>query len=91
MLPPLERIFGALGVDRQELLGMGKQMGIGDAINNHADHKSALTVSIDDVNGFVCERCNTHCRRPPLVGACECGGSFLFSSSKGPANTVLLG
>ncbi len=91
MLPPLERIFGAIGVDREELLGMGKQMGLAEAINNH-NHKQEqaerepVVVSVKDVNGFLCKKCNRSYRRPPLVGRCECGGSFLFSSTSGPAD-----
>jgi DNA polymerase I len=91
MLPPLERIFSAISVDREELLGMGKQMGIAEAINNH-NHKHAVMepviVSFRDINGFICKRCNRSYRRPPLVGRCECGGSFLFSSPEGPADRI---
>ena len=93
MLPPLERIFGAIGVDREELFGMGKQMGLADAINNH-NHKQEqaarepVVVSVKDVNGFLCKKCNKSFRRPPLAGRCECGGSFLFSSTSGPADRV---
>jgi len=91
MLPPLERIFCAIGVDREELLGMGKQMGITEAINNH-NHRHAerepLVVNVKDMNGFICKKCNRSYRRPPLIGRCECGGSFLFSSPIGAADRI---
>ncbi|MCK4713983.1 MAG: DNA polymerase elongation subunit, partial [Candidatus Aenigmarchaeota archaeon] len=50
LLPPLERIFTALGVSKEELLGMGKQMGLAEAISNHqkksSEEPEPLTVSM---------------------------------------------
>jgi DNA polymerase I len=90
LLPPLERIFNAIGISREELLGMGKQMGLAEAINNHREKESApVTVGTHEVNGFICRKCNRAYRRPPLLGRCECGGSFLFSSEHGPADRVI--
>ena len=90
LLPPLERIFSALGIDREELLGMGRQMGLLQAMNhNHKEAaKAPLVVDAADINGFICRKCNRSYRRPPLIGRCECGGSFLFSSPDGPADRI---
>jgi DNA polymerase I len=94
LMPPLERIFGAIGVDREELLGMGKQMGIAEAINNHKNGNNGHGKVVDsvaplgEVDGFVCQRCSRPYRRPPLIGRCECGGSLLFSSASGPVAKV---
>jgi len=91
LLPPLERIFSALGVNKDELLGMGKQMGLAEAINNHREKDAPVpVVDARDVSGFICRTCHKSCRRPPLIGVCECGGSFLFSSSSGPAERMRL-
>jgi len=91
LLPPLERIFDALGVDKDELMGMGKQIGIFDAINNHRPEKEPpLTVSAGEIDGFICKMCNRSYRRPPLIGRCECGGSLLFSSRRGPAEKITI-
>ena len=90
MLPPLERIFSALGVDREELLGMGKQMGIFEAAKNHQKPRcEPTTVKYEDVNGYICKKCERFYTRPPLTGRCECGGEFLFSSKKGPATKAI--
>jgi len=93
LLPPLERIFTAIGVSKEELLGMGKQMGLAEAINNHNRKEEAeepITVGIDDVNGYICGRCHKSFARPPLLGRCACGGTFLFSTERGPASIALM-
>jgi DNA polymerase I len=87
LLPPLERIFTAMGVSRDELVRIGRQqMGLLDAINGHSGAMEA--VSIADVKGFSCVTCGRDYRRPPLSGACDCGGALLFSTSAGLAKVV---
>lgn len=92
LLPPLQRIFSGLGISKSELLGNGKQIGILDAIKNHANNMKVgkVKIGLEDVNGFVCVKCNGFYRRIPLVGVCECGGEFVFSSPKGSAKEVLV-
>jgi DNA polymerase I len=90
LLPPIERIFGAIGIAREELLGMGRQMGLMDAINGHSRDKRPLaSVRADEVTGLVCTGCGRGYRRPPLAGLCDCGGALLFSSSAGPAEKAV--
>jgi DNA polymerase I len=90
LLPPLERIFGAIGVGRQELLGMGRQMGLMDAINGHEKAAKAKDlVNIADVKGFSCTICGRGYRRPPLSGTCDCGGGLLFSTDGGLAEKAV--
>ncbi|MBL7205979.1 MAG: hypothetical protein ISS36_00095 [Candidatus Aenigmarchaeota archaeon] len=97
LLPPLERIFTSLGIFKSELMGNGKQMGIMDAIKNHVkaaketEKEKEIIISSKEMNGFVCSKCNDFHRRVPLVGVCECGGEFLFSSPKGTATTIVAG
>jgi len=93
LLPPLERIFNAINISKSELLGNGKQIGILEAITkseNNEQEKILKQISLKEVNGFVCRKCGKFYSRPPLVGTCECGGLFLFSSSHGPAESVLI-
>ncbi len=91
LLPPLERIFRGLGVSKPELLGNGKQIGILDALRNHRapETKPIKELSVGEMNGFICSKCNKFYPRVPLIGTCECGGNLLFSSSQGPAEWVV--
>jgi DNA polymerase I len=73
LLPPLERVFEAIGISKSELIGIGKQMLLLDAMN----HKPQITV-LNEIDGFVCNRCDKTFRRVPLVGKCSCGGEILF-------------
>lgn len=62
LLPPIERILGAAGVEREELLRAVTQ-------------QSALAFFTQP--GIVCEACGRSHRRAPLKGACDCGASFV--------------
>ncbi|MEM7813575.1 MAG: DNA polymerase domain-containing protein [Candidatus Aenigmatarchaeota archaeon] len=62
ILPPIERIFESLGVERSELVGAGKQVSILQLIGER--------------HGLACETCGRVWRRPPLSGRCECGGTL---------------
>ena len=95
LLPPLERVFGALGVSKSELLGNGKQMGLFDVFKEQAFKKAATGTAMKgvhyhEVGGFVCTSCHKDFQRMPLLGVCECGGEIVFSTPHGPAHTVLL-
>jgi DNA polymerase I len=81
LLPPLERIFDALGISKTELLGKGRQIQIFKALKKEAP--------ISSVDGFICKKCNKFYSRPTLSGTCECGGILLFSSSYGPVEQVV--
>ncbi len=91
LLPPLERIFIALGISKTELLGKGKQVDLLGVINGlYKKPKEVKDVPISEVKGFICKKCYKTYSLPPLSGVCECGGSLLFSSPKGPASNVIL-
>ena len=93
LLPPLERIFAALGISKSELLGNGKQTDIMNILNNHSTKKQEIIkeLPVEQMSGFVCSKCSKFYPRTPLVGSCSCGGSFNFSSPKGQAETVTRG
>jgi DNA polymerase I len=76
LLPPLERVFEAIGVNRSELIGLGKQMLLGEAINNH---KKTEEKQLSQIEGVICVKCNATFRRVPLIGRCTaCGGELEF-------------
>jgi DNA polymerase I len=80
LLPPLERLFEVIGIDKTELLGRGKQMLLGDAIKNR---KKKIVNSLNKIEGVICEKCNSTFRRPSLSGRCvKCGGQLLFFSGE---------
>ncbi|RLI97701.1 MAG: hypothetical protein DRO99_02630 [Candidatus Aenigmatarchaeota archaeon] len=89
LLPPIERIFGALNISKSELLGNGKQMGLMDVLKRGPKKEGARKVAdISEFNGFTCSKCSKFHSRVPLIGVCECGGSMLFSTSKGAAHKL---
>jgi DNA polymerase I len=88
LLPPLERLFEVIGVDKEELLGKGKQMLLGDAIRNG---KRKVLDSLDSADGVMCSKCNSTFRRPPLSGKCpSCNGELLFFSGEERSKEIRL-
>jgi DNA polymerase I len=91
LLPPLERIFDALGISKTELLGKGKQIDLFGALNGLDSRPTEIReVPISEVNGLICRKCCKSYMLPPLSGICECGGLLLFSSPHGPAKNVVV-
>jgi DNA polymerase I len=77
LLPPLERVFDAIGIDKAELVGMGKLMTITDAIKGRNGQETLSTFE-----GFICSKCNKEARRIPIIGKCrDCGGDMIFFSN----------
>jgi DNA polymerase I len=81
ILPPLERVFEAIGIGKSELIGIGKQMSLADAIRNGVK-KQEKDQPLKEVDGFICSSCNRSFRRVPLIGKCECNGEILFYSGE---------
>ena len=81
LLPPLERIFAVIGVDKGELMGKGRQCNLKDMLKpidrNHKIETPPEGTTIDSLEGFVCRECKNNFRRVPLLGRCECGGEIL--------------
>ncbi|MBI2583564.1 MAG: hypothetical protein HYW25_02760 [Candidatus Aenigmarchaeota archaeon] len=59
LLPPVERILEAAGVDRGEIMGTGRQSSIFDVVTPAKN---------------TCSACGQSYRRIPLKGVCDCGG-----------------
>jgi len=90
LLPPIERIFSTLKISKSELLGGGRQIGIFDALKKHEEKQALKEIAADQAKGFICIKCNKSYNRIPLIGMCDCGGSILFSSEKGPVGTLIV-
>ncbi|MEM5871623.1 MAG: DNA-directed DNA polymerase [Candidatus Aenigmatarchaeota archaeon] len=95
LLPPLERIFDALGISKNELLGRGKQIGLLDVLNgngysNHNENVEECEIHEDEFDGMVCIKCHNRYNLPPLNGICLCGGMLFFFSQRGPAKNIIL-
>ena len=86
MMPPLERVFESMGVDKSELLGLGKQMVLTSLFgtNPQTGRKSKTgtpSEALESIDGVICDKCGKNYRRPPLVGKCDsCSGTFSFYS-----------
>ena len=98
LLPPIERIFFALGITKSELTGNGKQVGLFDIFKKAAASASGGNTNVRQLSelhaslftGFACKACNRKFERPPLAGYCECGGHLLFNSDVGTAEQLIL-
>ncbi len=78
ILPPLERVFEAMGISKSELVGVGKQLMLIEAIKNQ---KKPEKIILNSIESFICSKCNQSFRRIPLIGKCKCGGEILFLSN----------
>jgi DNA polymerase I len=83
ILPPIERVFEVMGISKSELAGMGKQLSLATAFKNHTNSTdSNLVPVLNEIEGFVCNKCSKPYRRVPLIGKCvKCEGEILFSSN----------
>jgi len=83
LLPPLERLFDALKVSKSELTGVGKQLGLFEALKNGNEQKSDFEEKFTEIEGFICDNCNSVYRKPPLTGKCNsCGGEIVFKNGE---------
>ncbi len=79
LLPPLERVFEALSVNKSDLLGIGKQMGLFDLMRKETREESQFVDCLTEIDGFICNNCNNVMRRVPLSGKCNfCSGEIVF-------------
>ena len=96
LLPPLERVFEALGIKRSELLSMGRQTHLADLIKNGVnDHNGnphmQLNEPITSPEGIQCNKCNRNYRRPPLLGKCsDCNWELVFFRGENKSRIIAL-
>ena len=92
LLPPLERVFDALKVSKSELTGVGKQLGLFEALKNGNKQESEYEESFSEIEGFICDKCNNVYRRPPLTGKCNsCGGDIVFKNGEKKSKVFIPG
>ncbi|MBI4170617.1 MAG: hypothetical protein HY514_02900 [Candidatus Aenigmarchaeota archaeon] len=104
LLPPLERIFTSVGVEKSEILGSGRQVSLGDVMNgtkrkmkhdidvryDHADSTDKKEQPLQGWEAFVCKKCAKSFRSIPLQGSCECGGEILMSYHGSVSNRAVI-
>lgn len=81
ILPPLERVFEAMGVDRSEILGIGKQMLLTHAFkfSTDANNSSAKIEPLTSAEGLICNSCDRTYSSVPLFGKCpSCNSELHF-------------
>jgi len=82
ILPPLERVFEAIGIDKTELLGLGRQTLLMEMFKNNVK-KPAELATLTEYTGLICNKCDKTYRTSPLIGKCfECGGELMFYSGE---------
>lgn len=89
LFPPLERIFSAIGVEKGEVLGNGRQTSLGDIMKS-ARKKSAELENLDGWDDFICKKCSKTHRRAPISGFCDCGGEILISYRGSVGSKVIM-
>ncbi len=87
LLPPLERVFEAIGIGKTDIVSAGRQLILSDTIKN--GNGNAKNQVLTDFDGFVCGKCNTNFRRPPLVGKCRCGGELMFFFGENRSTVIM--
>jgi DNA polymerase I len=83
LMPPLERVFESMGIDKSELHGVGRQTLLTTLFNKkkqkNGEKTKSLEIPLNSIDGVICEKCSKTYRRPPLIGKCDsCGGRILF-------------
>jgi DNA polymerase I len=79
LLPPLERVFEALGVNRSDLMGEGKQMGLFDSVKFNNKEEKLFVEYLTEIDGFICTKCDKSFKCVPLTGKCNfCNGEIVF-------------
>jgi DNA polymerase I len=77
LLPPIERIFESMGIARSELVGIGKQLQLNQLTSSKKE------VVLEQIDGFICDKCNKTYQVLPLSGKClKCGGELSFFNNK---------
>ncbi len=100
LLPPIERIFAAVDVDKSEILGSGRQTSLGDIMSgSKRKMKHDIEVRYEKKEDqkplagweeFVCKKCNKSFRSVPLQGTCACGGELLMSYHGSVSNRAVV-
>ncbi len=89
LLPPLERVFEAMGIDKGELFRVGKQMMLSQLLAKPQEKAPEVLTSVD---GVICDKCGTTFGYIPLIGKCaKCGGELSLFSGETKSKTLKAG
>ncbi len=84
ILPPLERVFEAIGISKSEILHAGKQLLLTDSIKNGITKPENQV--LHEIDGFICDKCNKTYTLMPMIGKCfDCGGEIEFYKGENKA------
>lgn len=80
ILPPLERVFEAIGVERSEITGIGKQMLLTQAFKLNRNNGNGVKMEpLTSADGLICNSCDRTYSVVPLSGKCtSCNGELHF-------------
>jgi len=79
VLPPLERIFDALGVSRIEVLEGVRQRSLSEMLGGKRPNAPEQTI-LDSWEKIACRKCDWTSQTPSLSGVCpKCGDQIFFS------------
>ena len=86
ILPPIERMFEVCGISRAELLEGSRQVSLFDFSSKPKEEAKLPpeSVTIHEIEGFLCSACKASFPSPPLSGKCpRCGSSKLYFEGYG--------
>ncbi|MBI2084167.1 MAG: hypothetical protein HYT70_00935 [Candidatus Aenigmarchaeota archaeon] len=82
ILPPLERVFEVIGISKNELTGLGRQMLLKELFRGNRikpTNGETLQQPLPAYDSFSCLNCDTLYKAVPLAGKClQCHGELLF-------------
>jgi DNA polymerase I len=91
ILPPIERIFEAVGIKRSVLFSNGRQTSLTSLQiqRNHSETKEEKSVELSDFENFVCQKCGRVYFSLPFSARCyECNGEIAFSFNGAVSSVV---
>jgi len=92
ILPPLERVFDAVGVDRNEITGIGKQTLLTHMFKLNGNGKAANgTPPLYSADGLICNSCSRTFSTVPILGKCSsCNGELHFYAGEAKSKYLIV-
>jgi len=79
VLPPIERIFEAVGIKKNVLFSNGKQISL-TSISIQKNENQKKSELINNFENFVCSKCGRIYLSLPFSGKCyDCGNDLMFN------------
>jgi len=93
ILPPLERVFEAIGVDRTEIVGIGKQTLLTHMFSHNGNGKTSndKVEPLISAEGLICNSCSRTFSVVPILGKCtSCNGELHFYAGEIKSRYLIL-